>query len=190
MHELGAVGPYERRYRPTTATAKALAVLGLAIASTLVLPFFPWLVKALLVGYFAAVILKILYSVANGGVAFRADSAGVTLGVILTRFRRTTVFIPWTDIDEIRLWELPLDRRRLPYLTVVRRPGAPDLPAGPLFDRLRTPSGMDPRTNRVMTTWTLDVGRLRTVMAQLAPDVRLVEGRTPRRQRPSPRRRR
>jgi hypothetical protein len=183
--DVGGGGGFERRFRPTKYAARGLAGIVLAIGATALLPL-PWEVKAVVWAFFGWVVLKVVFSVANGSVAFRVDAAGVTLGVVLRRFRTTTVFVPWTDVERIVLWESPTPRSTLPFLTVVRRPDASGLlPAGPEFTGLPSATGDDARTTRPITNWTLDPAALREALQLLAPGVPLVESVLSHRQKPS-----
>ncbi|MHA6760969.1 hypothetical protein [Streptacidiphilus sp. PAMC 29251] len=106
----------------------------------------------------------------GGRVAFRVDADGVTLGGLPPRYRSSTAFIPWPDVMCLRLWEHPAGRARIPCIAVVRHPGGAELPRGFGYGRFnRRVTGQEARASRTIRMWSLDVERLRTVMAEVAP---------------------
>lgn len=118
--------------------------------------------------------------------ALRVDARGVTLGGVPPRHRSTTTFVPWADIESVVLWKqvLPPFGRSMPYIGLVRRPGAPAL-AGPPEQRaargvsaaLALPvSAGTLSASRAVNGWRLDGQRLAAAIHQFAPGVPLQDG--------------
>jgi hypothetical protein len=166
----GSAGVYEARYGLTWRAVRLLA-LCVALLSVALLPV-PFPVVVLDVAFFGFCLVVLLATSLSRRIAFRADVAGVTLGGALPRYRASTAFIPWADIAGMHLFELQLGRPSTPYIRVVRHDGAPELPGALGFDRWnRSFMGTEFAACRQITAWTLDLPRLRAVLAQVAPDV-------------------
>lgn len=113
-------------------------------------------------------------------VAFRVDSAGVTLGGIPPRYRSGTRFVPWAEIERILLWKqrLPPYGVTMRYVGVARRADAPPL-AGPraqavarVTARALTPVSSDTlMASRAVNGWRLDEDRLAAAVRHFAPGV-------------------
>jgi len=99
---------------------------------------------------------------------FRADQAGITLGLELGRsgFSRT-VFIPWTDIEKIALYKITRRSaqagRKGSYIKIV--------PHGVS----QAAYGAARRIDTMWQPWRLDRERLAAVAAAVAPRVSIVD---------------
>ena len=101
-------------------------ILALTVPMSLVL-------RVVTLVFFGGALLVLIATTASRQVALRVDASGVLLGGSPARYRATTRLIPWADISEIVLWRQPLPHgRRMLYVGVSRRPGAPPL-AGALW---------------------------------------------------------
>ena len=95
-------GCYEERYRMTAAALPRHLAIGLISIGLLFLVVAPWVTGAVIAA--ALVILIGTGVAAHRMIAFRADQAGITLGVEPGRLmvrRRPAVFIPWADAEKI-----------------------------------------------------------------------------------------
>jgi hypothetical protein len=156
----------------TSRMGRLVAIIAVFLAVAL-LPIPVW-VAVLDVAVFGSFLLLGLANPISRRVAFRVDTRGVTLGGVFPRFRASTAFIPWHDVIELRLFELPLGRPPTPYIQVVRREGAPELPRGMGFGRSNQwLMGGEFAACRNVVSWTLDEERLLTVLSNVAPDVAL-----------------
>jgi hypothetical protein len=143
--------------------------------------------------FVAAAVGVLLYilTVAVYRVAFRADSAGITFGADLMRFKFYAVHFPWPDIEMIILYTLR-ERPSLPpgsgggkvdylestnYIGIKRHAGAPVLAHGNQPSNCPDPT-VPAGATRVIGGWRLDRDRLAAVIAVAAPDVRLVDDGT------------
>ncbi|HET9168806.1 MAG TPA: hypothetical protein VFN97_05190 [Actinospica sp.] len=145
---------YEARYR---LTRRVLLLEGgcLLLLAAALLPM-PWPIVVLDVGFFGVAALVIIAMPLSRGLAFRVDSAGVTLGWTFPRVRTSARFIPWDDVEELHLYELPYGRPPTPYIRVVWRAGDGYAAA-----------------SRPIVAWTLDGDALLEVLANVAPHVPL-----------------
>jgi len=121
-------------------------------------------------------------------IAFRADSAGITLGANLMGFKFYAVHIPWPDIETIILYTIR-ERPTLPrrgkvdylestnYIGIKRRAGAPALAHGNQGSNCPDPT-VPAGATRPIAGWRLDRDRLAAVIAVAAPDVRLIDDGT------------
>ena len=128
--------------------------------------------------------LRAVLVVANRMIAFRADHAGITLGVDLFSlpFRFSAVFISWADVDRIVLYR----RLRTVPWGRVHRNRAPS--GGPVIAGGNEPAsgcpvpGVAAGATRLMTTWQLNRQRLAAVIAVVAPGIPIADvgtGRDP-----------
>jgi hypothetical protein len=119
-------------------------------------------------------------------VAFRADEAGVTLGAVpdkLTVRRGSPLFIPWADVEGIVLYRVHSGGRGRPMpvecVGIQRHATAEPLRWG----NEQAPGCPVPRVAtwaaRRISGWRLDTGRLAGVIAQVAPDVRIIDTTAP-----------
>jgi len=185
-------GCYEERYRLASAVLSlAPTVLALGLG-------FLWhthLTWAVLIVLLA---IPAVIAVALRQVAFRADHAGITLGVVRLLPRRPAVFVAWADVEKIILYDTctggPGDR--VPCIAVQRREGAPALPWGNTQAPGCPVPGVAAGATRPITSWRLDRERLAAVTAAVVPGIPVVhigpvpgvEGRaTQRHQRPATR---
>jgi hypothetical protein len=119
-------------------------------------------------------------------VALRVDGNGVTLGGVPPRYRRGTSFVPWADVESVVLWQQALPRGSMPYVGLVRRPGAPPLAgrAGQTSARLAralVPEWISADTlmaSRAVNGWSLDPSRLTAAVRHFAPNVPVTSGGT------------
>jgi hypothetical protein len=171
-------GCYEERYRLTGRLALRLAggllSLGLGIvwqspgvsAASAILAI-PVILSALGV----AVSMPGVIAAARRMIAFRADYAGITLGVApnsLAAFRRPATFIPWAEVDSIVL-----------YPACSRGPCG-DAPVQGIAVRPRKPAaapvpGIARGIARTVAGWQLDRARLTAVTAAVAPGIPIVD---------------
>lgn len=117
--------------------------------------------------------------------ALRVDAEGVTLGGVPPRHRTRTTFVPWADIEKVVLWKqtLPPYGQSMPYIGLVRRPGAPAL-SGPRAQRvargfataLALPVSAERlSTSRAINGWHLDKQRLAVAVHKFAPGVPVLD---------------
>jgi hypothetical protein len=185
---------YEERYRFTRTAA--WAVLGcLAFVLICIVTPMPLVLQVLTIGLFGWRAINIITYAASRKVAFRVDRAGATLGGDPFRYKTTTRFFPWTDIEKIVLWQrmFPMTIARwtlfsfgpLRYIGIQRRPGAPplsrtgtgmaDKPAFHYSPKYRPPvSGIAAGAGRALYAWRLDDGQLAAALAACAPSVQLI----------------
>ncbi|WP_067274022.1 hypothetical protein [Streptomyces jeddahensis] len=115
-------------------------------------------------------------------VALRVDEKGVLLGGIPPRYRSTTAFVPWSEIEAVVLY-----RYVYPYIGVRRHPGLPPLPGSLGTGRIsRCISHINTslvdgvsadvmQSGRAAVCWKLDKERLAGAVARYAPQVELVD---------------
>ena len=117
----------------------------------------------------------------SGRIALRVDAAGVTMGGTPLRYRATTRFVPWADIEQIVIWQRRAPRGGpLLYLGLAGRADAPrpDRLAARAAARANAwaapaiPGGAY-LAIRAVTGWHLDLARLAAATAQFAPAVRI-----------------
>jgi hypothetical protein len=129
-------GCYQERYRLTVPVARSAAVSLVALIPAIFghQPL-PWVILAPIIFVLATV--PWLLAVASRKIAFRADMAGIRLGVdpLSWPFRHpSAVFVPWSDAEAIALyhgggrfgWGIGDE----PCIAIQRRPGAPALSRG------------------------------------------------------------
>ena len=185
---------YEERYR-FTATVGWVVLGGLTFVLIGILIPMPLVIQVLVIGFFGWCAINTIAYAAIRKVALRVDHAGVTLGGIPYRYKATTRFFPWADIEKIVLWErmFPMTIARwtlfsigpLRYIGMQRRAGAPplsrsgtgmaDKPAYHYSLDNRPPvPGIAGGALRNQTAWRLDNDQLTTALATCAPTVQLV----------------
>jgi hypothetical protein len=170
-------GCYEERYRLTGGAALRLAVglvwLGAGIfwqspviSVTSVVLAIPVIFSVLAVAFAMPGVIAI----ARRMIVFRADYAGITLGVVpgtLASLRPSATFIPWAEVERIILY---------PACPPSRCAGAPV--QGIAVQRRTGDAGLAPGTAtgtaRKITGWTLDRERLTAVTAAVAPGIPIV----------------
>jgi hypothetical protein len=173
-------GRYEERYRPAHAVAGVVTFLittGLAFLAVA-----PWVTGVVI----AAGLLIMVGSgvAARRAVAFRADYAGITLGVApgMRMARGPAVAIPWADVEKIILYRArhsgqgPHEGVRC--IGVQRREGAAALPRGNEQAPGCAVPGVAAGAARRITGWRLDRERLAAVTAAVAPGVPIVDAGT------------
>ena len=175
-------GSYEERYRLTSGVALRLAGgllavgLGLVwqpsvISVTSVILAIPVILSALTVAFAMPAVITI----ARRMPAFRADYAGITLGVMptsLAALHRPAIFIPWTEVEKIVLYRAGPHRwcgnPPVQSISVQRRDGT----ASPV-------TGVASRAACTITGWKLNRERLTAVTAAVAPSIPVIDaGRT------------
>jgi len=175
-------GLYEERFRLTNRVALRLAggllLVGLGllwqpsgISAAWVILAIPVIFSALTVAFAMPAVITI----ARRMIAFRADTAGITLGVMpasLAALHRPAVFIPWAEVERIILYR-PGARRwsgnpPVQGISVQRR----DQTAAPV-------TGAAPRTACTITGWTLNRERLTAVTAAVAPGIPVIDAGAP-----------
>jgi hypothetical protein len=117
----------------------------------------------------------------SGRIALRVDASGITLGGTPLRYKSTTRFVPWSDIERIVVWQrwqprggplvyiglagpadaLQADGRVARLAARANALAAPPVPG-------RTYLGL-----RAVTGWHLDVDRLAAATAHYAPSIRI-----------------
>ena len=169
-------GCYEERYNVAGAVlrlAASLLVLGL-LAVVLGSAWHPQLIVA---AFSVLLTIPTVLAMALRPVAFRADHAGVTLGVVRMLPPRPAVFIPWADIEQIILYPAGSGRKKVECVGVQRREGAPALPYGNKWAPGCPVSGVAAGAARRMTHWRLDRERLAAVTAAMAPGIPIIEAK-------------
>lgn len=115
-------------------------------------------------------------------VAIRVDATGVTLCSSPMFPRSTTRLYPWADLTKVMLWDVRLGgriARRVTYVGVQRRPGAPELTgrfigAGARSSAELMAPGLPPGvaiTGVSAGTWKLDRDHLASAVATFGPAV-------------------
>jgi hypothetical protein len=175
-------GRYEERYRLPGGAVPGLAI-GLITIGLVFLTVWPWVT-----GIVIAVALVILMGAVVAGrrmVAFRADYAGVTLGVVpakLTVRRRPAASIPWADVEKIILYPASSGGQgsdaRVQCIGVQRREGAPALPGGNEQAPGCPVPGVAAGATRRVVGWRLDRERLAAVTAAVAAGIPVVDAGT------------
>jgi len=166
---------YEERYRLTGRVATSLAASLLALGPG-VFSSFPLPVRVFYLALGTVLALPYAIGLASRKVAFRADSAGITLGADLAGwpFRRVhAVFIPWADAERIILYPGPGYRWGVECIGVQRRHESPALSARPASAASQggkpasgcPVSGVAARATRRIVRWGLDRDRLAAVIA-------------------------
>jgi hypothetical protein len=165
-------GCYEERYRLTGSAVLRLAVglvwLGLGVfwqsrvmSVTSVILAIPMIFSALAVAFAMPGVIAI----ARRMVVFRADYAGITLGVLpsnLAALREAATFIPWAEVERIVL-----------YPAYSRGQHAYALVQGVAVQRRKEAAATG--TARKFTGWKLDRERLTAVTAAVAPGIPVVD---------------
>jgi hypothetical protein len=175
---------YEELHRLTGRIAGSLA-FGLVFLAVGV--FFPLSVpeRVVYLAFGGVIALRAVLVVANRMIAFRADHAGITLGVDLFSlpFRFSAVFISWADIEGIVLHPRLRGRfRGAQCIGVERRRGAPVIAGGNQPASGCPVPGVAAGATRLMTTWQLNRQRLAAVIAVVAPGIPIADvgtGRDP-----------
>jgi hypothetical protein len=170
---------YQARYGLSGRTALVIAGSAVFVVLGIMLPMSPG-VRIIDFALCGGGGLVLLGAAASRRVAFRVDSAGVTLGGIPPRYRSGTKFVPWAEIERIVLWKqrLPPYGVTMRYVGVARRANAPPL-AGPraqavarVTARALAPvSGDILMASRAVNGWRLDEDRLAAAVRHLAPGV-------------------
>jgi hypothetical protein len=172
-------GRHEERYR---LTGRAPAALGAGLFGVLTGILFHSMLFIVVGG---ALALFYIVVIAGHRVTFRADNAGITLGVNLTGLKLYPVNIPWADVEKITLYSLRQwsredvvlkgKRTATNYIGIQRREGAPPLVHG------NQPAAWSPEpriaagATRPITTWQLDRDRLAATLAVVAPAIHVVD---------------
>lgn len=173
---------YEERYRWTPAVAWPLVFCTACVV--ICIPNFISLVARVPITAFGAwgIFNCIMYP-ASRKVAFRVDHMGVTLGGSPLRYRATTRFFAWADIEKIVLWQRIMLFGSLRYIGLERRPGAPPLSGGgtgradkPIHLSYSPPvTGIATGAARGLSAWRLDDDQLAAAITACAPTVQLVD---------------
>src|SRR5215471_79545 len=178
-------GRYEERYGLTKFVFLLFGAIFVPIG--LLVHFWPFIVFGR-VGVLVFVLAVTVYRV-----AFRADSAGITLGGDPMGFKFYAVHIPWSDVETIILYTVrdrpswPVnqgfgrndrnDRVSSNYIAIKRRAGAPALAYGNQSSNCPDPT-VPAGATRQIGGWRLDRDRLAAVIAVAALDVRLADDGT------------
>jgi len=133
----------------------------------------PWPIAVLDVTAFGFFLARSVCLVLGRRVAFRVDSAGVTLGGTPPFYRRSTAFIPWSEIKYLRLYGRPAGSQEARYISVARKHGSPLLPSGSGYWRLNYRVLDDLTVHRQIQSWKLDVTQLQEALSVVAPSVEL-----------------
>ena len=175
-------GRYEERYRLAGGAAPGLAI-GLITIGLVSLTVWPWVTGIVIA--VALAILMVAQVVGRRTVAFRADYAGVTLGVVpgkLTVRRRPAVSIPWADVEKIILYPASPGGQgadaRVQCIGVQRPEGAAALPGGNEQAPGCPVPGVAAGATRKVAGWRLDRERLAAVTAAVAPGIPIVDAST------------
>jgi hypothetical protein len=146
-----------------------------------------WVVKVLGLLLFGAGGAWFLYMVARGGLAFRADRDGVTLGNPRIRqpgMHNRPLRVPWQELAEVVLFHQHAGQASVPYIGLRLRPGV-RRPHSTTFNRRSRlwplNRGLFPGVpeavlvrSRPITGWQLDEDRLLEAVATFAPEVRVL----------------
>jgi hypothetical protein len=177
---------YEERYRLT-----GRAVFGLAASIVLIGLGFLWHSPMILMAI--AIVLVVLIAQGAGAVdlarrtiAFRVDREGIALGAVpdkLTVRRGSPLFIPWTDVTSIVLYQSRPQAKGshvpVPCIGVQRKEGATPL----LWGNEQAPGcpvpGVPTWATRRIIGWRLDHRRLAAVVAVVAPGVSIIDTTAP-----------
>jgi hypothetical protein len=130
---IGCVDPegslvYEARFGWSARSGRAITISALFVAIGILVPMSTALrlVDFAFFGGGGALMLAIICS---RQLALTVDAQGITLGGMPPRHRSKTTFVPWADIEKVVVWKqtLPPYGQSMPYIGLVRRPGAPAL---------------------------------------------------------------
>ncbi|OLT05787.1 hypothetical protein BJF90_02215 [Pseudonocardia sp. CNS-004] len=119
----------------------------------------------------------------KGGVAFRADEEGITLGNPPVGVRRPELHVPWASIDEVVLFRQDAGAATVPHVGLRLRPGAPAVNTGidrdgRVWQGVRRLVPHVPEDvlahSRAISGWRLDEERLAQALDVHAPHVRIV----------------
>jgi len=144
-----------------------------------------WAVKVLGLLLFGAGGAWFLSMALRGGLAFRADAEGVTLGSPRIRqpgMHNRPLHVPWTDVAEVVLFHQYAGLASVPYVGLRLRPGARCPTTFDHRSRLwRLNRGLFPHVpdavlvrSRPVTGWHLDERRLLQAVTTFAPEVRVL----------------
>jgi hypothetical protein len=144
-----------------------------------------WVLKVLGLLLFGVGGSWFLYMVARGGLAFRADREGVTLGNPRIRqpgMHNRPLRVPWSAVAEVVLFHQYAGQATVPYVGLRLRPGARRATTFNRRSRLWPINrGLFPGVpeavlvrSRPITGWHLDEGRLLEAIAAFAPEVRVL----------------
>jgi hypothetical protein len=100
------VDSYQARHGLTPKTSLLVPAALAFLAAGLFLPDMPIVLRIGVLVLGAGGTWATLYALFHRGLAFKVDAAGVTLGAIPgALIRSPEVFVPWSDIDAIVLWD-------------------------------------------------------------------------------------
>jgi hypothetical protein len=173
---------YVARYGGWNRQNLRLVVIALVFCAAALLPTMPLWLRVTDLAFFGGGTLLVLAASLGRPVAVRVNAVGITL-------RRTPLFrgstaqtYPWPEVEQIVIWRA----FRMDYVGVRRAPGAAPLSGrfnGPTSARVATmTSGLRPEvalTGVAANNWVLDRARLRAAVAQVAPQVQVVDLTTP-----------
>jgi len=175
-------GCYEERYRMASDAAVGLFT-GLITIGLAFLTVAPWVAGIVTAAAFLALVGPGL--AVRRMIAFRADYAGVTLGVVPGKLivpQSPAVFVPWADVERIIFYLAGPGGQdandQVQWLGVQRRERSPALPEG----NEQAPGCPVPRVaagaTRRVSGWRLDRDRLASVVAAVAPGVPVADAAT------------
>jgi hypothetical protein len=127
--------------------------------------------------------LLFLVTSLKGGVAFRVDEEGITLGNPPVGVQRPELHVPWASIAEVVLFRQNVGAATQPYVGLRLRPGAPAVDTGVdrdsrVWQGVRRLVPHVPEDvlahSRPINGWRLDAERLTQALDVHAPHVRIV----------------
>lgn len=170
--------PYEVRYGPTAGNVAWLAGT-LALTGACFLPGLPMAVRVIGIVLFGGGSVVLAVSMARRQVAFRVDSAGITVAGGPVRYRAGLLYVPWEEVQAIVLWKQHTAANN-PYVGIQRAGGSATERLGGAqrrFVRAAVPHvpAEVVRFSRPIIGWRLDRDRLASAVAHFAPHVTIVD---------------
>ncbi|WP_378738222.1 hypothetical protein [Nocardia brasiliensis] len=176
-------GIYQVRFGPTVKGVSV--VLGSAgFVAIAFLPGIPIVLQGVLLLLFGGGGLAFLFNMLSGRVALRVDQDGITLGGSpVWGYRRTTAFVPWSQITAVVLFEQWVPHGpAMPYIGLARREGSPGLAVIPGLGMTRVNAHLIPHVSpdivaasRPVNGWRLDRGKLIESVTRNAPEVPVLD---------------
>jgi len=172
------VEPYEVRYGPTVGSVVSLAgTLALTVACSLA--GLPPALRVVGVVLFGSISLVMAVVMVRRQVAFRVDSAGITVAGSPLRYQAGLLHVPWNEVRAIVLWKQHTAANN-PHVGVQRYEGGPPRQVGRVQRRiLRAAVPHVPaevvECSRPIIGWRLDRDRLASAVAHFAPHVEIVD---------------
>lgn len=176
-------GAYVARFGFNRRAVGVLLCCAVFTVSLIVLPDLSLLVRVAGLLLFGGGGLVYLFNSLSGGVAFRADEQGITLGNPPVGRRNPELRVPWYSIAEVVLFRQHVSATTIPYVGLRLRPGAPAVdtavdPDGMMWQVTRHLVPHVPEDvlahSRAINGWRLDEEKLAQILADYAPHVQIV----------------